>query len=85
MIKYTPANQLTLTGFSHPFDQELSPENRWVKLAQIIPWDGLASVYSKELSTTSGRESIDVRMVIGALIVKHKLNLDDRGTVAMIS
>ncbi len=33
MIKYTPANQLTLEGFEHPFDQELSPENRWVKLA----------------------------------------------------
>ena len=85
MIKYTPSNQLTLLGFSHPFDQELSSENRWVKLAQLIPWDALAAVYSKQLSRTSGRESIDVRMVIGALIVKHKLELDDRGTVAMIS
>ncbi len=26
MIKYTPSNQLTLSGFSHPFDQELSPD-----------------------------------------------------------
>ena len=85
MIKYTSSNQLMLEGFSHPFDQELSPDNRWVKLANLIPWDALASVYSKELSATSGRESIDVRMVIGAIIVKHKLGLDDRGTVAMIS
>jgi IS5 family transposase len=84
MIKYTPANQLTLSGFSHPFEQSLSP-NRWVKLARIIPWDALASVYSKSLNTTCGRESIDVRMVIGAIIVKHKIGLDDRGTVAMIS
>lgn len=85
MIKYTPANQLTLDGFSHPFEQSLSPENRWVKLASIIPWDALAAVYSKSLNTSCGRESIDVRMVIGAIIVKHKLGLDDRGTVAMIS
>lgn len=85
MIKYTASNQLTLAGFEHPFDQELCPENRWVKLAQLIPWDDLASVYCKQLSSTSGRESIDVRMVIGAIIVKHKLGLDDRGTVAMIS
>ena len=41
MINYTPSNQLTLSGFSHPFDQALSPENRWVKLAKIIPWDEL--------------------------------------------
>lgn len=85
MIKYTPANQLTLEGFEHPFDQELSKDNRWVKLASLLPWDDLASVYCKQLSSTSGRESIDVRMVIGAIIVKHKLGLDDRGTVAMIS
>jgi len=85
MIKYTPSNQLTLSGFSHPFDQELSPDNRWVKLAALIPWDDLAAVYSKGLRPDRGRESIDVRMVIGAIIVKHKLGLDDRGTVAMIS
>lgn len=85
MIKYTPANQLALEGFEHPFDQELSKDNRWVKLATLIPWDALASIYCKQLSSTSGRESIDVRMVMGAIIVKHKLGLDDRGTVAMIS
>lgn len=85
MIKYTPSNQLTLSGFSHPFDQELSPKNRWVKLAEIIPWDALSLVYLKQLSSTSGRESIDVRMVIGAIIVKHKLRVSDRETVAMIS
>ena len=85
MIRYTPSGQLTLAGFDHPFEQELSPDNRWVKLAQLIPWDDLASVYAKGLSSNSGRQSIDVRMVIGALIVKHKLGLDDRGTVTMIS
>jgi hypothetical protein len=85
MIKYTPANQLTLEGFSHPFDQELSLDNRWVKLARLIPWDALAEVYSKQLNSTLGRESIDARMVIGAIIVKHKLGLDDRGTVSMVS
>ena len=85
MIKYTPSNQLTLAGFSNPFDQELCPDNRWVLLAKIIPWDDLAKVYSKSLNADQGRESIDVRMIIGAVIVKHHLGLDDRGTVAMIS
>ena len=85
MIKYTPANQLTLEGFSTPFDNSLSPDNRWVKLAKVVPWDDLAKVYITNLNQYSGRESIDARMVIGALIVKHKLGLDDRGTVSMIS
>ena len=84
MINYTPQNQLTLEGFTHPFDRDLLPDNRWVKLAKVIPWDELASVYSKNLQTGSGRKSVDIRLVIGALIVKHKLGLDDRGTIVMI-
>lgn len=85
MIKYTPTNQLTLEVFSHPFKNELSPNNRWVKLSKVVPWDELAQVYAKQLDSGAGRESIDIRMVIGAIIVKHKLGLDDRGTVEMIS
>jgi len=85
MIQYIPANQLTLDGFSHPFDRELSSDNRWVKLSALVPWDALAEIYSKSLHSNSGRKSIDVRMVIAAIIVKHKLGLDDRGCVEMIS
>lgn len=85
MVKYTPSNQLALEGFSTPFENELSPDNRWVKLAALVPWDELAAVYAEKLSGRSGRQSIDVRMVIGAIIVKHRLGLDDRGTVAMIA
>lgn len=84
MINYTPQNQLSLSLFKHPFREDLNPENRWVKLAKLIPWDELAAIYSKTLQSDRGRYSVDIRTVIGALIVKHKLKLDDRGTVDMI-
>ncbi|MFC2110859.1 transposase, partial [Bacteroidota bacterium] len=84
MINYTPQNQLSLSLFKHPFREELNPENRWVKLASLIPWDELAAIYSKTLQSDRGRYSVDIRTVIAALIVKHKLKLDDRGTVDMI-
>jgi transposase, IS5 family len=85
MIKYTPASQLTLEGFTHPFDNELDPQNRWVKLAELIPWDELAGIYAKKLRSDSGRETVDIRMVIGAMIVKHKMGLSDRDTVMQIA
>ena len=85
MIRYTPASQLTLKGFSHPFDNELNPENRWVKLAGLIPWDDLAAIYARSLRYDSGRETVDIRMVIGALIIKHKMKLSDRDTVKQIA
>jgi len=53
-------------------------------LASLIPWDSLASVYCRKLDPDSGRLSVDIRYVIAALIVKHKLRLDDRGTIDMI-
>jgi IS5 family transposase len=54
-------------------------------LAALVPWDDLASIYAKNLNPKAGRLSVDMRMVIGALIIKHKLNLSDRDTVDMIS
>ena len=55
-----------------------------VLLAELVPWDELAGIYAKNLNPKAGRLSIDIRMVIGALIIKHKLTLSDRDTVAMI-
>ena len=51
MVNYTPSNQLKLSLFKHPFEQELDKENRWVKLAELIPWDELASVYASYVLT----------------------------------
>ena len=84
MVNYTPSNQLKLSLFKHPFEQDLDKENRWVKLAELIPWDELASIYASKLRSNEGRKSVDIRHVLGALIVKHKLRLDDRGTIEMI-
>lgn len=85
MINYTPQNQLSLELFKHPFQSQLDKDNRWVVLAGLIPWDDLARVYCQKLDCNNGRKSVDVRTVIAALIVKHKLRLDDRGTIEMIS
>jgi hypothetical protein len=84
MIKYTPQNQIKLELFEHPFEQSLDPENRWVKLSALVPWDDLASIYIQKLKSDVGRKSVDVRIVLAAIIIKHKLNLDDRGTIEMI-
>lgn len=43
MIRYTPSGQLSIEEFSTPFQAHFDKENRWVKLASIIPWDRLAA------------------------------------------
>jgi len=37
MIKYKSANQLSIEEFQTPFEFKPDKENRWVKLASIIP------------------------------------------------
>jgi transposase, IS5 family len=85
MIRYRSQKQFTLTGFSSPFRTQLDPENRWVKLAELIPWDDLARAYHKNLlSLSQGRPAKDARMVIGAVIIKHNLCLSDEETIQQI-
>ena len=84
MIRYCSQKQLSLAEFDWPFQVALDENNRWVKMAECIPWDELAEGYYKGISTKHGRPAKDARLVIGAVIIKHKLCLSDRETVAQI-
>ena len=84
MIRTQSHRQLSLAEFDWPFQTKLDEENRWVKMSDCIPWDDLAEAYYKGLSRTQGRPTKDARLVIGAVIIKHKLCLSDRETVAQI-
>ena len=84
MIRYSGHNQPTLPGFDTPPEMILDPNNRWVRLSDCIPWDNLAQSYHKTLSATSGRPCKDARIVIGAIIIKHKLSVSDEETVEQI-
>ena len=85
MIRYRSTRQLTLAEFDWPFQTDLDKNNRWVVLAECIPWDELAQAYHRALDQSGqGRPSKDARLVIGAVLIKHKLCLSDRETVAQI-
>jgi len=84
MIRTHSHKQLPLQEFDWPFQVALDDNNRWVKMSRCIPWDDLAEGYYQSLSTTQGRPAKDARLVIGAVIIKHKLCLSDEETVQQI-
>ena len=84
MVRYQSAQQIKIEEFKTPFEANLDRSNRWVKLGEAIPWDRLAGIYYQAMSSDEGRPSIDARRIIGAIIVKHKLNLSDEETVSQI-
>ena len=84
MIRTTSSKQLTIAEFDWPFESALDKNNRWVKLAECIPWDDLAESYYQGMRADRGRPLKEARLVIGAVIIKHKLCLSDVETVQQI-
>lgn len=63
----------------------LSKSNRWVKLADNLPWDKIEKEYNKRLRNRHhGAGNKPARMVVGALIVKHVENLSDDKAIQAI-
>jgi hypothetical protein len=83
MIRYTSQYQLKFKEFGNIHQLDLNPNNRWIKMGSCLPWDKLVKIFSKHFSD-SGTSAINPRIVIGALIIKHKLNLSDEETVQTI-
>ena len=84
MINYISQKQFTIDGFENPFFQNLDPQNRWVKLSSVIPWDDIVKEYIKNMRVDFGRKGINPRTVIGALIIKHKCGFSDDETILHI-
>ena len=46
MYRREPRHQLSFEDFFLPFGGKLSGDNRWIKLAELIPWDDLEDDYA---------------------------------------
>lgn len=65
--------------------ERLPKTNRWVRMGDTLPWTEYEKVYNKRLrNETVGASNRPGRMVIGALIIKHKLGLSDEETILAI-
>ena len=86
---YQKANraQLSLEEFFLPFGGRLSAENRWVKLAKLMPWDLVEDLYMESFKneTTDGRPPIPARIAFGSIFIKERENLTDDSTLENIT
>jgi len=84
MYRLTDSPDPTPENFEFPVTQQLSPENRWVILASLIPWSEFEGEYQKNFSSKMGAPAHSFRTALGALIIKEKLGTSDRETVEQI-
>lgn len=84
MYRKQGQNPISPENFEFPFSSKLSSDNRWIILANLIPWAEFEEEYSSGFSVEMGAPAKSFRMALGALIIKEKLGISDRETVEQI-
>ena len=77
-------DQLSFEDFFLPFGGKLAGDNRWIKLAELIPWDDLEDDYAAQFCNGFGAPAKPFRMALGALIIKARMGLTDEELVEQI-
>ncbi len=72
----------TLFGKLFHLGGKLADANRWLKLAEVLPWEKLDEGYGRSFSAGYGRPAKDSRLVCGLLVVKRLKDLSDEDAVA---
>ncbi len=87
MYTLEPKGQIKLEMFRLPFSGKLDPENRWVKTAEIMPWDFIEDMYAESFKNKSaeGPKPIPARIAFGAIYLKEQEKLVDTSTLDYIA
>ena len=79
-----PSRQMSLEDdFFLPFGGNLRSDNRWVLLAKSIPWDAIEEKYAALFSDV-GQPAKPIRLAVGSLMLREKLQLSDEELVQQI-
>ena len=85
MYRQEVPRQLSFEDFYLPFGGHLDLNNRWVRLAELIPWDEFEESYADQFAQSGqGAPAKPFRLALGALIIKEKLGITNEETVEQI-
>ena len=86
MYSQRKLRQQKLEGDVKAFNMKLNPENRWIKMNRLIPWEEIEAQYAQNFNheRKDGRRAITAREALGALLVQQIMQLSDRETVTII-
>ncbi|MGB8703075.1 MAG: IS5 family transposase [Thermosynechococcaceae cyanobacterium] len=84
MYRFVPPSDQSAEQFKLSFAGSLTHENRWVQLAQLVPWAEFESEYAQSFSPTQGAPAKTFQVALGSLIIKERLGTSDAETVEQI-
>ena len=83
MYKYR-SKQISFTDFNTPIGMKLNPSNRWVKKAEMIPWDEIEQRYAKLFTNRKGNVAKPLRLALGACIIQAEYGYSDEEVALQI-
>jgi len=84
MYRKQHSGQLSIKEFYVSFCGTLDPDNRWVLLAELIPWQELEEAYTPQFSANVGAPEKAVSLAFGSLYIKQRLEPIDEKSVLQI-
>ena len=85
MYKSIDKLQHSFLDFNQPMGLHMNPDNRWIKMADCIPWDKFEIKYAEMFPSDIGNVAKPLRMALGALIIQTKFQYSDRELVEQLT
>jgi len=76
MYKFSD-NQISFSDFGQPVGMPMTPNNRWVKKAEQIPWAEIEKRYAKLFANHKGNVAKPLRLALGACLIQSEYGYSD--------
>ena len=85
MYKTTDNSQTNFLRFNQPIGLHMNPNNRWIKMADSIPWEQFERKYARLFKGKKGNVAKPLRLALGSLIIQTKYQYSDRELVEQLT
>ena len=76
--------QISLSDFQQPMGMCLREDNRWVKKAQLLPWDKIEAKYAGLFPSATGNVAKPLQLALGACLIQREYGYSDEVIVLQI-
>lgn len=85
MYKKGDKNTFSFLDFNQPLGLHMNPDNRWIRMADLIPWDELEDKYASLFKSKTGNVAKPFRMALGSLIIQTRYHYSDRELIEQLT
>ena len=84
MYRLIKEKHISPQDFEIPRDKKLNPHNKWVILAELIPWQKFEAEYAANFEEKMGAPAKSFRIALGSLIIQEISGYTDRQVIENI-